>query len=80
MTSTVSKTSRLRTQFKLTQLVRVPIRGDQTLDLIITNMPHLYKKDLVQKFSPFGLSDHFVVLLVPNLRGMRNASGRRSLT
>ena len=35
-----SQINRLRTQFKLTQLVRVPPRGDQTLDLIITHMPH----------------------------------------
>lgn len=41
-------------------------RGDQTLDLIITHMPHFYNKDLVQTFSPFGLSAHFVVLLEPN--------------
>ena len=75
-----SQISRLRTQFKLTQLVRVPTRGDQTLDLIITHMPHFYNKDLVQTFSPFGLSAHFVVLLEPNLRSMRNTSNHRSLT
>ena len=73
------KISRLLTQFNLTQLVRVLTRGDQTLDLIITNMPHLYNKDLVQTFSPFGLSDYFVILLEPNLRSTRNTSSRRSL-
>ena len=55
--------SRLQTQFKLKQLVRVPTRGNQTLDLILTNMPHVYNKDLVQTFPPFGLSDHLVVSL-----------------
>ena len=60
--------------------MRVPTRGDQTLDLIITHMPHFYNKDLVQTFSPFGLSAHFVVLLEPNLRSMRNTSNHRSLT
>ena len=74
------KISRLVTQFNLTQPARIPTRGDQTLDLIITNMPHLHNKDLVQTFPPFGLPDYFVVLLEPNLRSMRNTSSRRSLT
>ena len=58
--------SRLQTQFKLKQLVRVPTRGNQTLDLILTNMPHVCNKDLVQTFPPLGLSDHLVGSLEPS--------------
>ena len=72
--------SRLQTQFKLKQLVRVPTRGNQTLDLILTNMPHVYNKYLVQTFPPFGLSDHFVVLLEPKPRSRHNTSSRCSFT
>ena len=72
--------SRLQNQFKLKQLVCVPTRGDQTLDLILTNMPHVYNKDLVQTLPPFGLSDHLVVLLEPMPRIKRNTSSRRSFT
>lgn len=73
------KISGLLTQFELRQLVRVPTRDDQTLDLIITNVSQLCNKDRVQTFSPFGLSDHFVVLLEPNLKSMRNTCSGRSL-
>lgn len=55
--------NRLQTQFKLKQLVRVPTRGDRTLDLILANVPQVYNKDLVQTFPPFGLSDHVVAKL-----------------
>ena len=72
--------SRLQTQFKLKQLVRVPTRGNQTLDLILTNMPHVYNKDLVQTFPPFGLSDHLVVSLEPKPRSRHNTGSRRSFT
>ena len=51
-----------------------------TLDLILTNMPHVYNKDLVQTFPPFGLSDHLVVSLEPKLRGKHNTGSRRSFT
>lgn len=72
--------SRLLLQFKLKQLVRVPTRGDSTLDLIITNMPQLYNKNQVQTFPPFGLSDHNVVLLPPTSRPSRDTSSRRTMT
>jgi len=72
--------SRLQTQFKLKQLVHVSTRGNQTLDLILTNMPHVYNKDLGQTFPPFGLSDHLVVLLEPKQRNKQNTSSRRSFT
>ena len=72
--------SRLLLQFKLKQLVRVPTRGDSTLDLIITNMRQLYNKNQVQTFPPFGLSDHNVVLLPPTSRPSRDTSSRRTMT
>ena len=71
--------SRLLKQFKLKQLVRGPTRGERTLDLIITNMPQLYDKNLLQSFTPFGLSDHSVLLLQPKTRTAQSCS-RRSVT
>lgn len=68
--------NRLLTQFKLKQLVRAPTRGEHTLDLIITNMPQVYDKNLVRIFPPFGLSDHSVVFLLPKPRPSRNSSRR----
>ena len=68
--------SRLLHQFKLKQLVSTPTRGHQILDLIITNMPNLYDKKHMQSFSPFGLSDHLVLLLQPKLRTVRTTSRR----
>ena len=65
---------------KLKQLVHVPTRGDRTLDLIITNMPQFSKEEFLQIFSPFGLSDHSVVLLEPILKSKRTTSSRRLIT
>ena len=67
-------------QIKRKQLVRVPTRGDSTLDLIITNMPQLYNKNQVLTLPPFGLSDHNVVLLPPTSRPSRDTSSRRTMT
>ena len=72
--------SRRQTQFKLKQLVRVPTRGNQTLDIILTNMPHVYKKDLVYTLLPFGLSDHLVVSLESKPRSRHNTGSHRSFT
>ena len=60
--------------------MRVPTRGNQTLDLILTNMPHVYNKHLVQTFPPFGLSDHLVVSLEPKPWSRHNTGSRRSFT
>ena len=49
--------NRLLAQFSTKQLVRVSTREDNILDLIITNM-QLYDKDSVERYPPFGLSDH----------------------
>ena len=68
--------SRLLGQSKMKQLVCAPTRGERILDLIITNMPQVYDKNLVQIFPPFGLSDHSVVFLQPKPRPSRDSSRR----
>ena len=60
--------------------MRVPTRGNQTLDLILSNMPHVYNKDLVQTFPPFDLSVHLVVSLEPKPRSRHNTGSRRCFT
>ena len=55
------KVNHLSTQFRLSQLVDKPARGDQILDLVLTNLPDLYDKNGVQTLPPFGLSDNNVI-------------------
>lgn len=69
--------SRLLVQFKLKQLIQAPTCVNSTLNLIITNMPQVYDKNLEQIFPPCGLSDHSVVFLQPKPCPPRN-SGPRS--
>ena len=71
------KVNRLLNQFQCKQMVNVPTRVDQTLDLIITNLYSFYANDSVEKYPPFGLSDHNVVIL--NLRNRCDKSGSRKL-
>ena len=71
------KVNRLLNQFQCKQLVNVPNRVDQTLDLIITNLYSFYANDSVEKYPPFGLSDHNVVILNP--RNRCDKSGSRKL-
>ena len=70
--------NRLLVQFKMKQLVRVPTRRDQILDLIITNLPHLYENNSVEMRPPFGLSNHNVIMLHPKNRPPL-ASSRRTM-
>ncbi|EDO26224.1 predicted protein, partial [Nematostella vectensis] len=70
--------SHLTAQFKLKQLVKVPTRGERTLDLIITNMSQSYDKDQVKTFPPFGLSDQLVVLMQSTKRSVRNTTSCRT--
>ena len=58
-------------------MVNVPARVDQTLDLIITNLYSFYADDSVEKYPPFGLSGHNVVILKP--RNRSDKSGSRKL-
>ena len=60
------------------QLVRVPTKGDQILDLMLTNLPHLYDKNSVEMCPPFGLSDHNLIILHPKNR-LPQGSSRRSV-
>ena len=71
-------TRRLTTQFKLKQLVDKPTRGDQILDLVLTNLPQLYDSNAVQTFPPFGMSDHNVVLVRPKARPKGNGCSMRT--
>ena len=57
------KTSRLQNSFKLKQLVKFPTRGQNILDLIMTNIGSYYQKP--KKLSPFGLSDHATIEIQP---------------
>lgn len=59
---------RLSNQFRMKQLVNLPTRADQTLDLILTNFHQFYAKNSLSIFPPFGLSDHNVVVLNPSER------------
>ncbi|KXJ21511.1 hypothetical protein AC249_AIPGENE788 [Exaiptasia diaphana] len=71
---------RLSTQFQLKQLVDKPTRGDQILDLVITNLPQLYENKSVQTLPPFGLSDHNVVLLHPKARPTDRGPSRKTVS
>ena len=47
--------------FRLKQLVNFPTRGNNTLDLILTDLKEYYSTP--DKLSSFGLSDHLTILL-----------------
>lgn len=59
-------TSRLRNNFKLKQIIKFPTRGENTLDLILTNLKDYYETPI--KLPPFGLSDHVTVKVRPLAR------------
>jgi hypothetical protein len=59
-------TSRLRNNFKLKQIIKFPTRGQNKLDLILTNLNSYY--DTPIKLSPFGLSDHVTVEVQPKVK------------
>ncbi len=54
--------------YGLKQLVKIPTRGDNTLDLVLTNLDPFYHSDSIIAFPPFGLSDHSVIALSPRFR------------
>ena len=70
------KCNRILTQFSCKQIVNVSTRANQTLDLIITNLHSFYDKNSVEKFPPFGLSDHNVVIVNPCKREPNSCSRR----
>ena len=71
------KIRRLLTQFKMKQLVHTPTRGNNILDLIITNMYQVYDHNFVHSIPPFGLSDHNGVLLRPKARYPNSSNSSR---
>ena len=73
------KIQRLVTQFKMKQLVSIPTRGKNILDLIITNMHQAYDCNSICTIPPFGLSDHNGVLLRPKERSPNINSSRKIL-
>ena len=50
---------RLKNNFNLKQIVNFPTRGQNILDLVLTNLKNFYEK--TEKLSPFGLSDHATI-------------------
>ena len=61
-------TFRLRNGFKLKQIIKFPTRGQNTLDLILTNLKSFYGDP--KKLPPFGLSDHFSIKVLPLTRSL----------
>lgn len=57
-------------QFQLKQLVNFPTRGNNTLDLVLTNIHSFYKPADV--YPPFGLSDHHTICIQPKQREMKS--------
>ena len=51
----------------LKQVVHIPIRGDNVLDLIVTNLNDLYNEPFVT--APLGTSDHNVVKWTTSVGG-----------
>jgi hypothetical protein len=71
--------SRLSRQFRMKQLVHLHTRGDQTLDLILTNLNKFYDKNSLSSFPPFGLSNHNVLLLNPKERRLFSSRDRKKV-
>ena len=62
---------------KLKQVVKVPTRGDVTLDLILTNTDnHFYKEPT--SLAGIGKSDHLCVLFVPKLH-IKNVNVKKKI-
>jgi hypothetical protein len=71
--------SRLSRQFRMKQLIHLHTRGDQTLDLVLTNLNKFYDKNSLSSFPPFGLSDHNVLLLNPKERRSFSSRDRKKV-
>ena len=59
-------TTRLRTGYDLKQLVKFPTRGNNILDIVLTNLSTFF--DQPTKRAPFGLSDHMSIEVNPIAR------------
>ena len=51
----------------LKQIVEIPTRGENTLDLVLTNLHPFYQTDWITAYPPFGLSDHSVIAVSPRV-------------
>ena len=71
-------TSSFRNTFKLKQIVKFHTRGNQTLDLVLTNIKEFYEEPI--KRPAFGLSDHASVELQPLSRFKSQPSKRSIIT
>ena len=67
-----------RNAFKLKQIVKFHTRGNQTLDLVLTNIKEFYEEPI--KRPAFGLSDHASVELQPLSRCKSQPSKRSIIT
>ena len=54
--------------FGLKQIVTIPTIGENTLDLVLTNLHPFYQTDSITAYPPFGLSDHSVIAISPRVR------------
>ena len=70
-------TSIFRNAFKLKQIVKFHTRGNQTLDLVLTNIKEFYAEPI--KRPAFGPSDHASVELQP-LSHCKKQPSKRSIT
>ena len=61
-------------QFQLKQLVHFPTRGNNKLDLVLTNLARCYESSSVYPRPPFGLSDHSSVFIQPKERETMTSS------
>ena len=53
--------------FGLKQIVTIPTRGENTVDLVLTNLHPFYQTDSITAYPPFGLSDHSVIAISPRV-------------
>lgn len=59
-------------QYSLTQMVNFPTRGNNTLDLVLTNLPDKYST--AEKLPALGLSDHLAIAVYPKNRPIQSNS------
>ena len=65
------KVSSLCSGFHLKQIVKIPTRGDNILDKILTNFPSFYKEPV--SAGKVGASDHDMILAIPTNVGLKTA-------
>ena len=58
----------LRNRFNLKQIINFPTRGQNTSDLILTNMKSFYGDPI--KLPPFGFSDHVSIKVLSLARSL----------